>query len=443
MKTNQKPDNGEEREDTRVSLPLEAFKAALPYLVALLIIAVLGYWLIDPAPPKKIVISISKEDGNYQAYARLYEALLKQDGIALEIRESEGPIPSLNDLRKEDASVDMAFVPSGVAKSESTVGLVSLGSLYYEPLWIFSRLQRKIDHLSSLKGKRIAVGRAGSGTNILSQTVLNAAGVNAQNSTFFEIGEDDAKEALRHNVADVIFLSSVPTSPLIQEVAAMPGVTMVDLDEAEAYSRQFNFLHHLVLPEGALSLESNIPPHKVNLLAPTVTLVARDSMHPALMYLVLKVIARVHADAGMLQRKHEFPSDKDSDFEMSSQAAHFYESGPPFLDRYLPLWAATFVNRVLIILLPLLALAIPLSRIVPAVYTWLVKSRIHKLYGELRFLELQLRNASQPLELSTFRKELDAIENKVNHLRLPVAFSSHLYELRSHIELVRSKLSRG
>ena len=175
------------------------------------------------------------------------------------------------------------------------------------------------------------------------------------------------------------------------------------------------------------------------MLAPTVTLVARESMHQALVYLVLKVISRVHGGAGMLQQAREFPSDKDADFEMSSQAAHFYESGPPFLDRYLPFWAATFVNRVLIILLPLVALAIPLSRTAPALYAWLVKSRIYKLYGELRFLEMRLRNAQQD-ELPSFRKELDAIENKVNNLKLPVAFSSHLYELRSHIGLVRARL---
>jgi hypothetical protein len=295
-------------------------------------------------------------------------------------------------------------------------------------------------HLSGLKGKRIAVGRAGSGTHILSQMLLNAAGVTAQNSKLLEIGDEDAEEALRHSTVDVVFISGVPTTPLIQELALLPNVTLANLDEAEAYARQFNFLHHLVLPEGALNLESNIPPHEVHLLAPTVTLVARDDMHPALVYLVLKVISRVHSGAGMLQREREFPSDKDTDFEMSSQAKHFYESGPPFLDRYLPFWAATFVSRVLIILLPLAALAIPLSRIVPAVYTWLIKSRIYKLYGELRFLEMQLRNAQPPLELSASRKELDAIENRVNHLHLPVAFASHVYELRSHIELVRSKL---
>jgi TRAP transporter TAXI family solute receptor len=429
----------EKLEDLHVSLPMEAFKAALPYLVALLIIAIAGYWLIDPAPPKKIVVSISKQDGNYLAYASLYGVLLQQDGVTLEIRESEGPAQSLAALRNKDADVDMAFMPGGVARLESTVGLVSLGSLYYEPLWIFHGTKSKVDTLSGLKGKRIATGRAGSGSSILSSMLLDAAGVTAQNSKLLEIGDEEAAESLRRGTVDAIFLSGVPTTPLIQKVAAMPGIELTDLSEAEAFSRQFNFLHHLVLPKGALSLEYDLPPNEVNMLAPTVTLVARESMHQALVYLVLKVISRVHGGAGMLQQAGEFPSDKDADFEISSQAKQFYESGPPFLDRYLPFWAATFVNRVLIILLPLAALAIPLSRIAPAVYNWLIKSRIYKLYGELRFLELQLRNAGQD-ELPGLRKELDAIDNKVNNMRLPVAFSSHLYELRSHIGLVRARL---
>lgn len=429
----------EGHEGLHVSLPLEAFKAALPYLVALLLIAMAGYWLIDPAPPKKIVVSISKQDGNYQAYASLYGVLLQQEGVTLEIRESDGPVQSLAELRKEDADVDMALMPGGVASLESTVGLVSLGSLYYEPLWIFHRAKHKVESLSELMGKRIAVGRPGSGSHILSSMLLDAAGVTAKNSKLLEVGDEEAADALRHGLVDVIFLSGVSTTPLILDVAVMPGVNLADLSEAEAFSRQFNFLHHLVLPKGALSLKSNIPPHEIHMLAPTVTLVARETMHQALVYLVLKVISRVHGGAGMLQQAREFPSDKDADFEMSSQAAHFYESGPPFLDRYLPFWAATFVNRVLIILLPLAALAIPLSRTAPALYAWLVKSRIYKLYGELRFLEMQLRNAQQD-ELPGFRKELDAIENKVNNLKLPVAFSSHLYELRSHIGLVRARL---
>ena len=433
------PHGSEEQEDLHVSLPMEAFKASLPYVVALLLIAMAGYWLIDPAPPKQIVVSISKQDGNYQAYASLYGVLLQEHGITLEIKESEGPIQSLKALRSEDADVDMAFMPGGVANLEPTVGVVSLGSLYYEPLWIFHRVKSKVENLSDLKGKRIAIGRPGSGSHILSRMILSAVGVSAENSSILEVGDEEAADALQRGTVDVIFLAGVDTTPLIQKVATIPGIEVADLSEAEAISRQFNFLHHLVLPKGALSLEKNIPPHEVNMLAPTVTLIASESMHQALVYLVLKVISRVHGGAGMLQQAGEFPSDKDTDFEISSQAKQYFESGPPFLDNYLPFWAATFVNRVLIILLPLVALAIPLSRIAPAIYTWLIKSRIYKRYGELRFLEIQLRNA-RPDDLPRIRMELDAIENKVNNMRLPVAFSSHLYDLRSHIGLVRAKL---
>ncbi len=430
----------DEEEDTRISLPIEALKSALPYLIAVVLAVIAGYWFIDPSPPKKIAISVSREDANDQAYAQLYAALLKEDGITLEVHESDGPLQGLAELRKEKPGAELAFLDDGIATSETGVGVVSLGSLYYQPLWIFSKGTRDVSHLSALKGKRIAVGRPGSGTNILARLLLGAAGITEGNSKLLEIGEEDADAALHQGAADAIFISGIPTTPLVQKLAAQPGVTMANLDEAEAFSRRFSFLHHLVLPEGALDLEHNLPAHDVNLLVPTVTLVAREDMHPALMYLMLKVISRVHSGAGMLQRENEFPSDKDTDFELSSQAKKFYESGPPFFDRYLPFWAATFVNRMVIVLLPLIALAVPLSRIAPSVYAWLIRSRVYKLYGELRYLETQLRNTTQPLDLAEFLRELDAIEYRVNHMHLPVAFSSHLYELRSHIALVRSQL---
>ncbi len=426
--------------DVRVSVPIEMFKATLPYVLALLLVALFGYWLIDPAPPKKIVIAVSQQDGNYQAYANLYGVLLQQEGITLEIRETAGPLPSLAALRDPTAGVDMTFMPGGVASLETGSDVVSLGSLYYEPLWLFYRGQAVITHLSSLQGLRIAVGRANSSTQLLATTLLNTSGVQANNATLLNVGEDEAVDALSAGKVDAVFLSGAATTPLIEQAARLPKVSLVSLNEAEAYARQYGYLHHLVIPAGALNLSAHLPAQETHVLAPTVALVAREAMHPALVYLVLKAITRVHGGAGMLQHAHEFPNEQGSDFEMSSQASHFYQSGPPLLDRYLPFWAATFVSRVLIIVLPLLALAIPLSRVVPALYTWLIKSRIYKLYGELRFLDLQLRNAAPPVDLVRFRQELDDIENKVNNLRLPVAFTSHLYELRSHIELVRARL---
>jgi TRAP-type uncharacterized transport system substrate-binding protein len=421
-------------------LPIELLKSVLPYLIAVSIAAGLAYWLIDPAPPKKIVVSISKQDGNYRAFASLYGVLLQQEGIELEIRESEGTLQSLGELRKADGGVDIAFLPGGIATLESTSGVVSLGSLYYEPLWIFCRGKHELRRMATLKGMRIAVGNPGSGNYILSRKLLDAAGVTDGNSHLLSLGDEDAVASLREGQVDAIILSGAPTAPLIEQVARMRGVTLAGLEDAEAYSRQFTFLHHLVLPESALSLADNIPPKPISMLAPTVSLVARESMNQALIYLILKVVSRVHGEAGMLQQAHEFPSAKGGELEVSSQAEHFYQSGPPFLDRYLPFWAATFVNRVLIILLPLLALAIPLSRVAPAIYNWLIKSRIYKLYGELRFLELQVRKSQRPKDLTQLTRELDAIENKVNNLRLPVAYTSHLYELRSHIYFVRGKL---
>lgn len=430
----------EDEEDTRISLPIEALKSILPYLVAIAFILGGAYWLIDPAPPKTIVVAVSKHDSDYHVFAQLYGALLKQDGIKLEIRDADGPLQALDQLRAEDGGVDMAFLEGGTASAESSVGIVSLGSLYYEPIWIFSARGHKIAHLSSLKGKRIAIGEANTSINILSRTLLNAAGVNEQNSRFLAAGDEDAADALQRGQVDAIFISGVPNSPLIQTLAASPRLAMADLDEAEAFSRQFTFLHHLVLPEGALNLEANVPSHPVNLLVPTVTLVARDSTHPALIYLVLKVISRVHGNAGILQAEHEFPADKDTDFDLSAQAKKFYESGLPFFDRYLPFWAATFLSRALIVLVPLIALVIPVMRMAPSIYAWLIKSRIYKLYGELRYLETHLHSHQHPLDPEACRKELDAIEHRVNHLHVPVAFSSHLYELRSHIALVRSQI---
>lgn len=421
-------------------LPFELLKAALPLLLVTALVLLVGYRYIDPAPPKRIVISAGKQDSNYYAYARLYAELLKEEGITLEVRESNGSVENLHRLRDPDSGVELAFVQGGIASTEPTVGLVSVGSLYYEPMWIFCHCSSNIAHLSDLKGQRIAIGVEGSGTHVLAKLMLSAAGVTPKNSRLLSIGDEEAAEALQHGKIDLAFFLEVPHSPLIQKVAADKRITLLNLDEAEAYSRQFNFLHHLVIPEGALSLESNLPPHDVHLLAPSVTLVAKDSVHPALIYLLLKSIAKVHGGSGLLQKEHEFPSDKDTDFELSKQAASFFKSGPPFLDKYLPFWAATFVSRMLIILLPLLAVIIPLTRIAPSIYVWLVKSKIYKLYGELRFLETQLQSATLPEERQRYLTELNQIEIRIGQLKLPNAFTHHLYELKSHLNLVRSKL---
>ncbi|MGZ8251960.1 MAG: TAXI family TRAP transporter solute-binding subunit, partial [Methylophilaceae bacterium] len=190
-----------------------------------------------------------------------------------------------------------------------------------------------------------------------------------------------------------------------------------------------------------LDLERNIPEHKVNLLAPTTALAIRDDVHPALVYLLLKVIAQVHGGPGLLNAKGEFPSAKDTDFPLSSQAANFYKNGLPFIDKYLPFWAATFVNRSLVVILPLLAILIPLTKIIPVFYNWLVRRKLFRCYGELRYLDTQVREPLDDEERKEMLAKLNEIEDRARVLRLPVTFSQYAYELRAHIDLVRARLN--
>jgi len=423
-------------------LSRELLEASLPSLLFILIALYVGYRFIDPAPPKKIVIATDAKGSNYASFAYLYRDYLKKEGITLEIRETKGDIENLKLLKDETSGVDMAFIQDGIASAEGSGSILSIGSLYYDPIWIFCKCKTPVSHLSDLKGKKIAVGKAGSGNNALSMAILQASGINSSNSTILAIGEEASAQAILDHKVDVTILLDVPTSSYIKEILSDQSIALVSLDEAEAFTRQYRYLHHLTLPEGAIDLEHDIPAGDVHLLSPVVTLVAKGDVHPALVYLMLKVIGEVHSGASMLNKEREFPSDKDTDFPLSDQASSFYKSGLPFLDKYLPFWAATFVNRTLIVIFPLLAILIPLTKIIPTIYVWLIKMKLFRYYGELRFLETQLRQGGLEKDHQAYLDMLNEIEEKVNDLKLPLSFSQHIYELRSHIELVRTKLVR-
>lgn len=418
----------------------EMLEATLPSILLISLALFFAYKFIDPAPPRHIVIATSNADVNYNAFAAIYGVYLQKEGITLETRKTSGDIENLRLLKDPESNVDIAFIQDGVAHTEGAGSLLSLGSLYYQPVWIFCRCKHEISHLSELKGKRIAIGYVGDGTHALVSTLLSESGINAQNTTLKAIGGDEAAMALRQGRLDAALLVDVANSYTISEMVADPQLKLLSLDTSEAFSRKFSFMHHLTLPEGALDLARNIPSHDVQLVAPTATLVVKESMHPALVYLMMKVIAEVHGGASMFNSKGEFPSAKDTDFQISTQALNFYKSGLPIIDKYLPFWAATFVNRTLIVILPLLALLIPLTKIIPMVYVWLVKRKLFRYYGELRFLDAQLQEIKTAEDVQQCLETLNNIEAKVVNVKLPVPFSQYAYQLRSHIELVRSKL---
>lgn len=419
----------------------EMLEATLPSVLLICLALFFAYKFIDPAPPRNIVIATGEADLNYNAFAAIYGVYLQKEGITLERRKTSGDNENLRLLKDPESGVDIAFIQDGVAHSEGAGSLLSLGSLYYQPVWIFCRCKDSTTHLSALKGKRIAIGYAGDGTHSLVSTLLNESGIQASNTKLVEIGGEEAATALRQGKLDAALFVDVANSGMIHEMVTDKRLHLLSLDTAEAFSRKFAFMHHLVLPEGAMDLARNIPGHDVHLVAPTATLVVKESMHPALAYLMMKVIAEVHGGPSLFNTKGEFPSAKDTDFPLSTQALNFYKSGLPIIDKYLPFWAATFVNRTLIVILPLLALLIPLTKIIPMVYVWLVKRKLFRYYGELRFLDTQLQEIKSAEDVQQCLDTLNDIEAKVVNVKLPVPFSQYAYELRAHIELVRSKLN--
>jgi len=423
------------------ALTKELLQVLIPIILLILVAAIAAYKLIDVAPPKKIVMSLSSQSPNYKVYASIYQALLKKDGINLEVRETSGDIENIALLKNPSSGVNLAFVQDGVTRTEGAGELQSLGSLYYEPVWIICRCNSKVSHLASLKGKRVAIGKKGEGSNLLAIKLLHESGVNQYNTTLLTLGGEGSVDALLNKSVDAAILVDSINSSLIKKALSKNGIRLVNLDDAEAYTKHFSYLHRLKLPEGAIDLERNIPPSSINLVSPTVTLLASEKLHPALIYLMMKVITQVHQSESLLSTNYEFPSIKTSEVTPSTQAINFYKSGTPFLDKYLPFWAATLFSRILIVILPILAILIPLIKLIPAIYTWFLKFRLFKYYGELRFIEVQLKQKTENENREYFYRKLDEIEQKVSEMKLPISFSQYIYELRGNIQFVKSQVS--
>jgi TRAP-type uncharacterized transport system substrate-binding protein len=427
---------------------------------------VLMYVYIDPAPPDHIEIAVGAEEDIYRAFAERYRAILARDHITLNLVPTSGTPENLKRLVDGNTGVDAAFLQDGMTSPVESPNLYSLGSLYYDPLWVFYRTAPAAkatlpdraprptgnaaarqgaapDRLSQLKGLRIATGSGSGGTRQLALRLLAAAGVNADNSKFAAIGGRKAAAALRAGEIDSALFLATLDAPWVQELLVAPGIGLMSVDQSDALTRNFPFLHDLTLPHGAINLAANLPPQDTHLVAPTVTLVVRDDLHPALAGLLVKAAIEVHSGPGMLQKEHDFPGDRDADLPLSPEAARYYKSGPPLLQKYLPFWAATWVDRMGLILLPLLAVLIPLIKLAPAVYSWRIRARVYHWYGELKFLEVQLRDAPEAAGLPQVLERLDWIENQVNRIHLPLSFSNHLYFLREHIELVRNAINRS
>jgi TRAP-type uncharacterized transport system substrate-binding protein len=415
--------------------------ALAPAILLIVVAFIVAAYFVQPAPPKKIVMASGQKEGRYGYYAKQYKAFLARNGITLEIHPSSGAVQNMALLMDENSGVDVAFVQGGTGFGANAPDLVSLGSLYYEPLWVFYR-GAPIKDLDGLRGKKIAIGAEESGTRSLALQLLAMNGAVLPPTQLLPSSGKEAEEQLTKGKIDALIMVAPADSNLVGRLIATPGIHLLSFERAEAYTRLFPYLTKLVLPRGVLDLAADIPSKDIVVVAPTANLIARDSLHPALAYLLMRAATEIHSGAGVFDREGEFPAPRDTGFPLSETAKRYYKSGPPLLQRYLPFWAANLVDRLWVVLLPILAVSVPLVRMVPPVYRWRVRSRIYRWYARLKEIELGLDDSADAATLEGFLTRLEDIEASVNRIPTPLAYSDNLYSFRAHIDLVRQRIAQ-
>ena len=421
-----------------------------PFVLIGIAALVLAYFLLKPAPPKRVTIAVGAPDSAYAAFGKRYADELKRNGIQVTLRNTTGSCENLRLLHDPKQAVEFAFALGGSCdriraadEEKGELPLVSLGTLSYEPVWVFTREDRKspIRELADLRGRKVNVGSRGSGAPGITSKLLAANLVDRDELTRSTLDDSQAVVALLEGNIDAMVLVSAPESPIVQMLLQTPGVKLLEFPQAEAYARRFAFITPVVLPRGVADLSRNVPAHDIPLIASTTSLVAREGAHPALVQLFVQAAARVHGGGGWIARAGQFPSPANSEFPLAAEAERYYKSGPPLLQRYLPFWLANLIDRMWVALFSIVAILIPLSRVVPPLYQFRVRSRVFRWYRQLRQIEeASHRKERAPAELVA---ELDRLEARAARIIVPLSYADELYALRQNINLVRTRLSHS
>jgi TRAP transporter TAXI family solute receptor len=408
-----------------------------PALVLIVAGFVFAYQFVQPAPPDRIVMATGHKDGAYFAYGTVYAERFRKEGFELELSQTAGSVDNLRLLTDEPAEVPVAFVQGGIGTPEEHPTLTSLGSVYFEPIWVFVRGVAP-GRLTELKGKRIAVGAVGSGTRAVALPLLEDNGVTPETATLQEIGGNDAMDALTSGAVDAAVFVGSATSKTVTTLMKTSGIAPMSFERADAYVRRHSYLSKVVLPMGTVDLARNLPSKDTVLLAPTATIVVSSQMHPALIDLMLLTMQDVHEKGSYLETPGEFPTGNYVTYPLEPAAQRFYKRGPPFLQRYLPFSAANLIDRLWVMILPLLTLLYPLFKILPPLYSWRMRARVNRWYKELEALDDQLNDKA--ISHAEVTERLDEIEHSVEQVNVPAGFAANAYTLRMHIDYLRRKV---
>jgi TRAP transporter TAXI family solute receptor len=411
-----------------------------PVVLITLLGFLFAYQFVDPAPSNQITIATGQKDGAYYLFAHQYQDILAREHVQLEVLPSAGSVENIRLL--ESGRAEIAFVQGGAADPGKDRNLRSLGSLYFEPLWLFYRRGISLSRLDQLRGKQVAIGSEGSGTRALALELLADNRIDASAADLLTLGGQEAVAALTAGRIDAAFFVASPQSPVVRSLLETDGVRLMGFERAEAYTRLHRYLSRVVLPAGVIDLQRNLPDRDTVLLAASANLVVREDLHPAFADLLLQAAREVHGGGGWFEETGQFPNPGYLSYPLDKEAGRFYEYGPPLLQRFLPFWVATLVDRLKVMLLPLVALLLPLFKIMPPIYRWRMRSRIYRWYRELLSIDRSIYQNPEGGTKQALLAELDAIERGVSEVHVPLSFAEELYDLRLHLKLVRERLEK-
>jgi hypothetical protein len=377
--------------------------------------------------------------GAYDEFGRRYKAAFARAGVELRLMPSAGAVENLARLNDVHSGVSVGFAQGGLTSEKLSPDLVSLGTVGYEPIWFFYRDVRPGRRLEGLRGRKMSIGPEGSGSRAIALELLALNGIGPEAAELLPLTAAESGERLLRGELSAAIMAASWNTPIVRQLLAAPRVEVASFPRADAYVALYPFLTKLVLPAGVGNMAADRPPTGVNLFAPKTSLIVRGDVHPAIQNLLLDAAADIHSGPGIFQKSGQFPALEQVDLPLSREAHQFYKSGRPFLQRYLPFWLAVLAGQLLVLLIPVVGIAYPLLRLVPAVFGWSMRRRVFRLYGELKFigLELEMEPGRDTAELI---RRLDRLEARANHMRVPVTFAHLLYALRLHIELVRARL---
>lgn len=400
---------------------------------------------VQPAPPTHVVIATGPRQGVYYAMAQKYVDYFKANGVTLEVRETGGSVDNFKLLTQHNSGVDVAIVQAGSSPPENErPGIRAVAAIYYEPVIVFYRGDAALTRLPQLAGKTIAIGAEGSGVRVMAQMLLDEAGVagNSNKSTLLDLGGDAAADALTAGKIDAAFYVIAPGAPVIARLLAAPGIHMMSFDDAHAYGRRHPFLTPTTLYQGSIDIEHDLPSADVQLIAAPTTLVARESAHKAIVQLLVRAAQETNRGATLLSDAGVFPNALGSELPFDYDARYFLQNPPSILHRTLPFWLASMIDRLIILVLPLLVVLIPLVRLTPVAINWRTQRKLLVRYKRVRQIEQQLSADSPPAALRAGLDQLHEMNRELATLKLPTSSSKDLYDLRNSVEYVSGRLEK-